>query len=170
VFLNHRALPRTFLVDGFAVASGNAARRLLRDRGVDPRRVAVLEEAPPADSAPEPAPADAAPEQIGRATVQHYRSGFVEIATTAPGRRLLVLTDLHFPGWTAEVDGQVVPIRLANFAFRAVSVPAGSHTVRFVYRPDSFTWGAVVSGAAVLILVALCWLGRGPTASPKGSK
>lgn len=163
VFLNHAALPRTFLVDGFTVASGNPARRLLRDRGVDPRRVAILEETLSADAAPEAAAAPAGPGEIGHVEVRHYRSDYVEMTTAAPGRRLLVLTDLFYPGWIAEVDGQPAPIRLANFAFRAVSVPAGTHTVRFVYRPKSLFWGAAVSAVALLVLVGLTWIAPRPT-------
>jgi len=156
VFLNHRALPRAWLVDGFTVASGNAARRMLRDRAVDPRRVAVLDEAPPPGAAPEAA---ARPDQIGQVAVCHYRSSYVEMTTSAPGRRLLVLTDLFYPGWTADVDGVPTAIHLTNFAFRAVSVPAGTHTVRFVYRPSSFLWGAAISGVASLLLAGCIWIG-----------
>jgi hypothetical protein len=170
VFLNHHALPRAFLVDGFTVASGNAARRLLRDRGVDPRRVAVLEDTLPADAAPEAAAASAPPGEIGHVEVRHYRPDHVEMTTAAPGRRLLVLTDLFYPGWIAEVDGQPVPIRLANFAFRAVTVPAGTHTVRFVYRPRSVYWGAAVSTVALLVLVGLTRMGRDQPRGHKGSK
>ena len=96
--------------------------------------------------------------------MRHYRHDYVEMTTVAPGRRLLVLTDLFYPGWIAEVDGRPAPIRLANFAFRAVTVPAGTHTVRFVYRPGSLLWGAAVSAAALVMMAGLVWKGRGQTA------
>ena len=61
----------------------------------------------------------------------------------------LVLTDTWYPGWEAWLDDQPVPHYRANIAFRALPVPAGRHTVRFVYRPASVAWGFGVSGLTV---------------------
>jgi uncharacterized membrane protein YfhO len=52
------------------------------------------------------------------------------------------LADTYYPGWTAAVDSQPVRLFRANYAFRAVQVPAGPHTVVFDYRPLSFAVGA----------------------------
>ncbi len=62
-----------------------------------------------------------------------------------PGDRLLVFTDADYPGWTATVDGEREAILHANGAFKAVEVPAGSHRVRFEFRPMSVYAGAIVS-------------------------
>jgi hypothetical protein len=47
----------------------------------------------------------------------------------------LVLSELDFPGWVADADGVNLPIHRANGMFRAVCVPAGDHTVHFVFHP-----------------------------------
>jgi hypothetical protein len=156
LFLNHDVMPRLFLADGYAVRTGNLARRTLRDGLVDLSRTAVLEAEPPAGVAPEPGGADGP----GRVDVRHYREHFVEVTTTAAGRRLLVFTDLYYPGWTADVDGRPTDILRANFAFRAVAVPAGTHTIRFRYRPASVAWGAAGSAIGFAGVVALCWRRR----------
>ncbi len=149
VYRNERVLPRAFLVDGYVVRDGNAARRALRDGLVDFRRVALLEGDPPIEERPVPAAAD---RELGSARVAHYRDQVVEVRTAAPARRLLVLTDVHYPGWRATVDGRPVPLYRANFAFRAVSVPDGQHTVRFEYRPRSAGIGIAVSATALVFL------------------
>ena len=74
----------------------------------------------------------------------------VEVETGAPG--YLVLGDAWYPGWRATVDGAPAPIERANLLFRAVPVPAGTHTVQFTYRPLSVTAGATISAAALLAL------------------
>ena len=51
------------------------------------------------------------------------------------------------------VDGEPVAIERANLAFRSVYVPAGTHTVRWVYRPTSYRVGLGISAAALLALV-----------------
>lgn len=58
---------------------------------------------------------------------------------------LLFLSDNYFPGWSATIDKQSVKIYRANYSFRAVVVPKGEHEIVFTYRPQSFTWGLVVS-------------------------
>ena len=77
--------------------------------------------------------------------IERYRDRQVEIATRTEGRRLLVLADVDYPGWVARVDGRPVEILRANFAFRAVPVPAGAHRVTFRYEPASFLVGSIVS-------------------------
>ena len=53
------------------------------------------------------------------------------------------------------IDGQIGEIYKADTAFRAVPITAGRHTVKFVYRPDSFTRGLKIAGIALGLLVIL---------------
>lgn len=57
----------------------------------------------------------------------------IEAQSPAPG--WLVLGDLDFPGWQADIDGQPAAIHRANGMFRAVCMPAGHHTLRFAFHP-----------------------------------
>jgi uncharacterized membrane protein YfhO len=69
----------------------------------------------------------------------------------------LVLSDTYYPGWRATVDGQPEAIWRANYAFRAVYVPAGQHTVQFVFDPAIWKAGLAVSGVTLLGLIS--WAG-----------
>jgi uncharacterized membrane protein YfhO len=80
--------------------------------------------------------------------IESYRPDRVELVTTSAATGLLVLHDLYYPGWIAEVDGKPVPMQRAALLFRAVAVPAGQHRVAFRFRP--FTppnLGAAVTGS-----------------------
>lgn len=92
------------------------------------------------------------PESV-RVTVYEPEHVEVVVELTAPG--YLVLTDAHYPGWQAWVDGQEVPIATANLLFRAVYLDAGRHEVEFRFRPPSLYLGAAIS------LVALMGIGSG---------
>lgn len=65
----------------------------------------------------------------------HAKPSQIDLHTRARTRGWLVLSDLDFPGWQAQLDGEELPIHRANGMFRAVCVPAGEHHLRFVFRP-----------------------------------
>ena len=65
----------------------------------------------------------------------------------------MVLTDSHYPGWSARVDGEERPILLANYFFRAVAVEPGETEVVFSYRSDPFELGRRISALALLVTV-----------------
>jgi hypothetical protein len=74
-------------------------------------------------------------ETAGAVTIETMTPDNVELVTTATADSLLVLHDLYYPGWVAEVDGKPVPILRAALLFRAVAVPTGSHRVTFRFQP-----------------------------------
>ena len=59
-----------------------------------------------------------------------------------------MLTDAHYPGWRASVNGTDTPIARADLMFRAVPIPAGESVVVFTYQP-AWMPGALIAGAAV---------------------
>jgi uncharacterized membrane protein YfhO len=50
------------------------------------------------------------------------------------------------------VDGKPAPLLRANYAFQAVPVPAGPHTVRVVYEDYAFRAGAGLSALTALVV------------------
>ena len=57
------------------------------------------------------------------------RSGYIELNVKAGGPRLLVVSENYHPFWHAWVDGKEQPLYRANYAWKAVAVPAGEHRV-----------------------------------------
>jgi hypothetical protein len=72
----------------------------------------------------------------------------------------LVLIEQFYPGWRASIDGHPVPVERWSGAFQSVAVPAGSHAVRFEYRPASVMIGAAISGVSLLGFAAWLWASR----------
>jgi len=98
---------------------------------------------------------------LGSARVVRYEPDVVELDVVAERGGLLVVSDVHHPGWRATVDDTEVPIWRVDVALRGLEVPAGSHSVRLEYRSGAFTVGAWLSGiAAVALLLALAPVGR----------
>ena len=111
----------------------------------------------PFDAVILPAPLDAplagAGAVTGASTVRWVRRepAHLTLDVALPADGLLVLGEVHYPGWQTRVDGTPVPTLRANLALRAVPVPAGQHQIEMVYRPWMVPVGAVLS---VLALVA----------------
>jgi hypothetical protein len=151
VFRNEGAFPRAFLVGRVRVSTRPEALQLIRGNQVDLRREAVLYERLPDAEMPEPVAAGLE----GAARVTRYEDTYVEIETEASGRRVLVLSDLDYPGWKVSVDGVPARILRADRGLRAVALPAGRHRVVFEFEPLSVRIGAWLSLAALAAIVVL---------------
>jgi len=88
------------------------------------------------------------------AEIVTYGGNTVRIRTSASVPKLLFLSDVYDAGWSADIDGKPTPVLRADYAFRAVSMPKGVHTVTFSYRPKAFLYGGIVS-----VLSLLCSIG-----------
>ena len=64
----------------------------------------------------------------------------------------LLFAETWYPGWKARLDQEQIVIYRADYLFQAVAVPAGEHSVEFIYQPNSFYFGFGLSFIAFLIL------------------
>ena len=125
IYENSGALPRVL----FAPRTVPADFETILQTGTWPDvdfRTTVLIEGPPTD-APIRRP--------GTVAIISYANTRIEIEADSPDGGHVVLNDVWHPWWTAEIDGQRVPVIRANVLFRAVAVPPGRHRVTFTFRP-----------------------------------
>jgi hypothetical protein len=156
VYRNDRALPRTFLVDRQRTVDGaDAALAAVTHPRFDGRRVAVTERAVP----DVPQDDGGARARAGTARLVSYSDERVVARADVARTSLLVLTDVHFPGWKATVDGRPATIERVDYLLRGVKVPAGAHTVEFRYEPASWRAGWIVSAVAALAIAATALAG-----------
>jgi hypothetical protein len=185
VYRNDDALPRAYLVPLAVRAPAAVHIKQMAERGFDPERMLLLDAGTNAAGAaiegpseplgagswftpPEAGSAAAhvvraedalgrvATSPAGRATVERYGGDRVDVRVQAAQDAWLFLADTYDPSWRAYVDGQARPVRLANAMFRAVAVPAGTHTVTFRYEPWPLAWGAAISLLTGLGVLAAC--------------
>lgn len=82
-------------------------------------------------------------------------------AVAGPDGGFLKLRDLFDPNWVAEVDGLPASVLSSESVFRAVRIAAGTHEVRFSYRPRILRIGLWTSLAGILIVAGLiAWPSR----------
>ena len=152
VYENARALPRVL----FATTALAADFDAILATGQWPIAEEAFASTVLVDSAPLAAPT----RRPGAVRIASYRHTEVTVEATSPDGGYVVLNDIWQPWWTAEVDGRPAKLLRANVLFRAVMVPPGRHTVRFVFRP--------VAGA--LAEAGRRWLGPTPPTTPTGAR
>jgi hypothetical protein len=140
LYLSSTALPRAFVVQRAQVVTDTEALARVKDPTQPFRHTAFLASGEPLDGTP--------CESQVRITEERANTLSLEAQVCAEG--YLVLSDAHYPGWIVEVDGAPAPLHRADYALRAVRLPAGAHRVVFRYRPGSFTVGALVSLLSLL--------------------
>jgi hypothetical protein len=143
---NEDALPRAYFIGRYRLASQEEALDHIALDDFDFREAVLLER----DPGLAPSGAALVPAQI----VEDHPER-VAVHVNAPGPGLLVLTDTHYPGWEARLDGEPAEILLANGLHRAVTLRGGKHRVVFEYRPLSLRVGAALSLATATIIAAV---------------
>ncbi len=157
VYRNRGAGPRCWLVDSFELERPGtdttssepepAVLGRVLDGHLPLERLAVL------SAAPVPAPAPGAEGSIERLEESEQR-----IVFTARLDRpaVAVFADVFYPDWRVVVDGRRAKLLRADYALRAVALPAGEHRIEFVYHDGAFQAGRWIQRVSfLLILLAL---------------
>ena len=69
----------------------------------------------------------------GSAKIVSYTPNKIVIEAITNSPALLFLSDNHYPGWKATVNGDSSKIYRADYSFRSVIVPKGESVVEFEY-------------------------------------
>ncbi len=151
---NRTALPRAWFVTRWESLEADQVIAKLKEPGFDPRRLAYVSGAKdlPAPSASEATAPDAAEAAISPVSRSADRLAY---RVKVPEAGLLVLSELWFPWWRAEVDGKEVESLRIDFALRGVHLSPGEHDVVYVYRSGWIRTGLLVSAASILGLVLM---------------
>ncbi len=154
IFRNQRALPRAWLVTEAEAQDGREVLRRIRGESkyfFDPRRTALLEIEP--HKLPRLSGRPLGPDAFAR--IINYEPNRLVIETGADQPAILVLSEMHYPGWVATLDGVKTSIHTTNFLLRGVSLPAGSHRVEMRYRAPAARNGAIISLLTLSLMIGL---------------
>ena len=99
------------------------------------------------------------PTKNGAITLTDYAPNKITYRSNTNSEQLAVFSEIWYgpdKGWRAYVDDAEVPIMRANYALRAIRVPAGQHDVRLEFDPSTFKIGETISLiCSLLILLGL---------------
>jgi len=145
------ALPRAFLAGEYLLEPNDQkAVDLIFSNDINLRQQVILSKIPQGIN----------PQIDETSTVKviSYTPNKITFQTNSSQDQLLFLSDTYYPGWHATVDDQKSTILAANYAFRAIPVPKGNHTVVMYYLPKSFTNGLLIALVTLMATLALAKL------------
>lgn len=141
------------IVSSYKVINKENMLSFIDSKDFDPHREVVFEELP------QQLPSEQKDITISKASdikIVLYKPEYVEMETYSNYDGYLILPEVYFPGWKAFVDGKEMPIYKANYIFRAIYLPQGSHRVIFKYPfPRELKIGLAVSLTTFIMTIGL---------------
>ena len=165
---NPQAYGNAWLVNDIETVSGPDAEFAALGTVSDLRNTAIVDEGF--------APALRAQNPDGNGSIEliSYAPDELRYRFNAPTDQLAVFSEIWYGpdlGWEATIDGQPAELIRANYALRALSVPAGEHEIVMAFAPDSYATGRTISLICSVLIVlgvigALVYRYRKPVSNP----
>lgn len=144
IYENTNAIPRCFIVYDSEVLPSDEILKRLNSSAYDPLKKVLIEE-PTHLKKVSFEPTQSATIDTTECSFVNYTPNEISIRALSKEDGYMVLTDAYDDGWKAYIDGYKTDIYQANYLFRAILLPKGEHTVKFIYMPLSFIYGACIS-------------------------
>ena len=89
----------------------------------------------------------------GTVTLKQYAPNQLSYNVESKDGGVVVFSEIYYPGWEATIDGKPAEIGRVNYVLRAISVPAGKHSVVLSFFPKSVDTTETIAYIAFAILV-----------------
>ena len=177
VYENRAAFPQALVFKRFlALPDSVQTAQLIHDEEVDARKVVILstedlkhypeifEIARQLDRKVRGVPLyefkcdDSQPARLDKATMEVFGPSYLRVLCDVQGNGgVLFIDEILYSGWKAKIDGNFTPLIRANYLFRAIIVPEGTHIVEMEFKPRLYYFGLVTSALWVFMLVFI-WI------------
>jgi uncharacterized membrane protein YfhO len=85
----------------------------------------------------------------GGIAILEEKPGYLKLNVNIENGSWIFWSQVWYPGWSGRIDGKQTDVQRANYLFQALYSPAGNHEVEFLYRPDSYFWGAGITAVGI---------------------
>lgn len=72
----------------------------------------------------------------------HFDNDTIEYRSQSDKSEFAVFSEVYYPfGWNAYLDGKKTDYCKVNYILRGMSLPAGTHNIKFIFEPESYKKG-----------------------------
>ena len=144
---NKDALGNVWFVKGIQVEKG-PAEVMKRLDSFNPKDTAVIEEIDKLESLN-----NLEFDENASIALVNNKNDEINYTSSSTKKQLAVFSEIYYNlGWKAYIDNVEAPIVKANYVLRALVVPAGSHSIRFEFKPTTIKTSIVASTFASILL------------------
>lgn len=96
------------------------------------------------------------PTKNGSISLTSYAPNAIAYESNTTSEQLAVFSEIWYGpdlGWQAYLDGSPVEHIRANYALRAMKIPAGKHEIRFEFNPSTYYTGETIGLISSLLLI-----------------
>jgi membrane protein YfhO len=156
VLANPEASSYAWVVHDVETMESSAALEAIGSQSLDPESVATLD---PGATIPPLAPTTIPGNE--HVAVDYYSADKIEMTARLESDGIVVISEVHDPGWKAYVDDEPAQILLVDGALRGIAVAQGDHKIELRYAPRSIPVGLAITGLTLsLVLGAIVILRR----------
>jgi hypothetical protein len=150
VILNEHALGNAWFVNE-VLSVNNPDEEIVATCNINPAETAVI------DVSKFALPNINQEETEGDIILEEFTPNYLRYQANTPTGGLAIFSEIYYPiGWNAFINGEPVEHLRANYILRALSLPAGEHTVEFRFQPQSYYIGnRVMLGFSILLIAVL---------------
>ncbi|PWA05837.1 YfhO family protein [Flavobacterium psychrotolerans] len=85
-------------------------------------------------------------DSLATIVLQKYKPNYLKYRSNNPQKGLALFSEMYYKnGWNAFIDGKKVPHFRANYALRALNIPAGKHVIEFKFEPEVVKTGSTIA-------------------------
>ena len=144
MYQNKDLLPRAYIVPNAIVLSKNNVLDKLKSKNFDPKNKVILQKNPNKKLNNS--------SSYKEVKIIYRDPNKIKLNTTLENPGFLVLSEVFYPGWRAYDDNKETEIYKANYILRSIYLDKGAHSITFIYSPDSYKTGAIISISAVFLI------------------
>jgi len=153
LYENKKLLPRAYYVtNAIEIGKKDEFFNIISDLSFDPSSSVIIENSVPVLRKPSLIDTTQSSNNV---VIRKYTDTEVIIQADVKQKGYLILSDIYYPGWKVDINGEEGEILRANYVIRAVRLDPGRNDIRFYYNPDSLIIGGIISMLALITSAAI---------------
>ncbi|HWY98676.1 MAG TPA: YfhO family protein [Bacteroidia bacterium] len=150
---NPGALGNAWFVDNYRIVA-NADSEMTALEKFDPKHTVIVDQQFSKDLDKDIVSAQLGNDSLASIKIKSYEPNDLVYNSQSNKQRLAVFSEIYYKdGWDAFIDGKPTDYIRANYVLRAMTIPAGNHTIEFKFEPKHYAIGEKLSLASSLILL-----------------